>query len=192
MSFRRILAGLAVTLAATAAGLAVSGTAHAKVVDPPGFEHVYGFDSGQCLLGDAGTNRARAWRCLNATTEQWTEVRVQVAGQPFVLFVNHATNTCLAVGDSRPVNGTPVVLKPCSADDVSQYWKKVYYLDNGAATNPHYQLHSLLGALCLDRPRESTADGNFFQVWTCNTVKSWNPFQDLHLEQTMNFVTTIG
>jgi hypothetical protein len=187
MHFTRKLAALSVSLGAAAAlGLGVGGSAQASAATAPsGYEYLYGFGTGQCMTAATVGNGVQVDHCQDAATEQWAEIPVQVAGHPFTMFSDRATNTCLAT-DGRPTERTAVVHKPCNTGDSSQYWLKRYV--SGSGDQALYRLVSLINTICVDRPQASTGNGTKLQMWDCyNGSDDWNPLHDPHYEQTVYF-----
>lgn len=169
--------GLSLSCAmAAVVSLGTGGTANASVVDPVPYQHVFGFGTGQCLMGDSDTGYVVVYRCENTETEQWNLLTGKNDG---TLFANRWTNECMAV-QSWPVNGTKIVMKPCDLNDASQYWTVNFFISDQYVTD--YHIESLTGALCMDRPNESTADGTPVQTWTCASVPG-TVLNDVHPEQ---------
>jgi hypothetical protein len=118
-------------VAATVVGIVATGTAHAEIVNTPGYLHLKVGDGGQCLAANIYTGAVEQQPCLNTLTEEWSEIPAGVIpGQ--VMLGNRWTGLCMAVPNS-PVNGTKVVQAQCDVGDVRQYWVFRYLESSGGA-----------------------------------------------------------
>ena len=175
----------------TVVGVGFGGVAYAEINNPPGYVHLKNLESGQCLMANAETGAAQQWRCLNATSEEWASIPVELIpgeGNKYFMLASHWTTMCLAV-PNIPVNGTKVVQAACNVDDTRQYWQSRYLGQDFAGAR--YHIRSLQGALCLEKPDGNSTQGTQLQMRACASQEPhWDPTFDYHREQWWSFIGT--
>src|SRR5262249_3971859 len=124
--------------------------AFASIVDSPGYNHIQNEGSGKCI--DAG-DYVQQWRCLNTSFEEWS-----VPGGSSGHIENNAYRQCLTQADSL-VNGTAVVLEPCTGDQ-KQLWNR-----NELGTDNHHeivQFQNRWSEQCLDVENGDTSTAGYY------------------------------
>jgi hypothetical protein len=132
--------------------------ASAKIVDPPGYFHIWNYGSGKCIDGGPPVQ----WRCLNTSFEEWTYIDVSNDNWEIV---NQATGKCLTQTASHE-NGNPVVELPCG-----EFATQLWFVDYPGPSDrfwPDAPLLNLSSGQCLDLENGDTSDGVPMQMWDCN------------------------